>query len=60
MSLEKPGSPIPAILAETANGIGDGQTANANGAGETAARPGNLVDRIRALRTRASRISTAP
>jgi chromosome segregation ATPase len=60
MSLEKSGSPIPAILAEAANGSGDGQTANGSGAGDAAApRPGNLVDRIRALRTRGSRISTA-
>jgi chromosome segregation ATPase len=63
MSLDKSGSPIPAILAETANGNGAGETANGSGAGGAGGaatpRPGNLVDRIRALRTRASRISTA-
>jgi hypothetical protein len=50
MTLEKSGSPIAAILADSANGIG----------GEvTAPRPGNLTDRIRALQPGASRISTA-
>jgi chromosome segregation ATPase len=50
MTLEKSGSPIAAILADSANGIG----------GEvTAPRPGNLTDRIRALQSGASRISTA-
>jgi chromosome segregation ATPase len=51
MTLEKSGSPIAAILADSANGIG--------GAEVTAPRPGNLTDRIRALQSGASRISTA-
>jgi chromosome segregation ATPase len=51
MTLEKSGSPITAILADSANGIG--------GAEVTAPRPGNLTDRIRALQPGASRISTA-
>jgi chromosome segregation ATPase len=51
MTLEKSGSPIAAILADSANGIG--------GAEVTAPRPGNLTDRIRALQPGASRISTA-
>ena len=51
MTLEKSGSPIAAILADSANGIG--------GTEVTAPRPGNLTDRIRALQPGASRISTA-
>jgi chromosome segregation ATPase len=51
MTLERSGSPIAAILADSANGIG--------GAEVTAPRPGNLTDRIRALQSGASRISTA-
>ena len=51
MTLEKSGSPIGAILADSTNGIGGGEV--------TAPRPGNLIDRIRALQSGASRISTA-
>jgi chromosome segregation ATPase len=51
MTLEKSGSPIAAILADSANGMG--------GTEVTAPRPGNLTDRIRALQPGASRISTA-
>jgi chromosome segregation ATPase len=50
MNLEESGSPIGAILAESANG---------NGVEVTAPRPVNLIDRIRALQSGASRISTA-
>jgi chromosome segregation ATPase len=51
MNLEDSGSPIGAILADSTNGIGGGEVA--------APRPGNLIDRIRALQSGASRISTA-
>ncbi len=51
MTLEKSGSPIAAILADSANGIDGGEV--------TAPRPGNLTDRIRALQSGASRVSTA-
>jgi hypothetical protein len=40
MTLEKSGLPIAAILADSAEGIGDAEV--------TASRPGNLTDRIRA------------
>jgi chromosome segregation ATPase len=51
MTLEKSGSPIAAILADSANGIDGGEV--------TAPRPGNLTDRIRALQSGTSRVSTA-
>jgi chromosome segregation ATPase len=51
MTLEKSGSPIAAILADSGNGMDGGEV--------TAPRPGNLTDRIRAIASGASRVSTA-
>jgi hypothetical protein len=51
MTLEKSGSPIAAILADSTGGIDGGDV--------TAPRPGNLTDRIRAIASNVSRVSTA-
>jgi chromosome segregation ATPase len=53
MALEGPGSPIEAILAA------EPAATNGAGAAHGAPGPGNLADRIRALQSRASRVSPA-
>ncbi len=61
LALEGPGSPIEALLAEEKTiGVPAGGNGNLRGHGEAGRTgPGDLGERIRALQSRASRISTA-
>jgi len=55
-ALEGPDSPIEALLAETGRGLADAGTLDAPTIPEGGAGGGNLADRIRALKTYASRV----